>query len=152
MKRTLILLGAIALLALAACGSDDGGSEAATVSMDNGVLVDSNGAPLYTTDQEQRGKVACTGGCTAVWLPLDAAGEPTAGDGVSGKLGTVKRPDGGRQVTLDGRPLYRFAEDGEDGKATGDGLTDSFGGRQFTWQAVGDAEGGEGGGGGTYSY
>ena len=41
-----------------------------------------------------------------------SSGQPTAGDGVSGKLGIVKRPDGMRQVTLDGRPLYRFAEDG----------------------------------------
>ena len=37
----------------------------------------------------------CTGGCTQIWLPPDGdSGKPTAGDGVSGKLGTVKRPDG----------------------------------------------------------
>ena len=40
-------------------------------------------------------------------------------------------------MTLDGRPLYRFAEDSEHGKATGDGATDSFGGQQFTWHAEG---------------
>lgn len=161
MKVTLTLLAVLTALALAACGGNDdngGGSAAttssATVSMDGGTLVDSNGAPLYTSDQERSGQVMCTGGCVSIWLPLDASGQPTAGDGVSGKLGTVKRPDGTRQVTLDGRPLYRFAEDGDNGKATGDGVTDSFAGQQFTWHAEGDgaSDSGGGGGNGAYSY
>jgi len=100
--------------------------------------------------------VICKGGCTLIWLPLKApSGNPTAGDGVSGKLGVVKRPDGSRQVTLDGRPLYRFAEDGSDGKATGDGVADSFGGQKFTWNAEGTAKSSSGngtGGGSSYSY
>lgn len=161
MKLTLTALALTAAIALAACGgSNDSGDNAsaassdATVSMSDGTLVDSNGAPLYTSDQEKSGKVVCTGGCTSIWLPLAASGTPTAGDGVSGKLGTVKRPDGARQVTLDGRPLYRFAEDGMDGKATGDGVKDNFGGQQFTWHAEGSGASGSsgGGGGGTYSY
>ena len=165
MKVTLTLLAVLATLALAACGgsNDNGGgtSNAAatnsTVSMDNGTLVDSDGAPLYTSDQEKSGKVVCTGDCTSIWLPLTAPGTPTAGDGVSGKLGTVKRPDGAKQVTLDGRPLYRFAEDGTDGKPTGDGVKDDFGGQQFTWHLEGSAEasdtsGGGGSSGGSYSY
>ena len=41
-------------------------------------------------------------------------------------------PDGDQQVTLDGKPLYTFAQDGT-GEATGDGVTDSFGGTSFTW-------------------
>jgi predicted lipoprotein with Yx(FWY)xxD motif len=162
MKLTLTALALTAAIGLAACGgSNDSGDNAgaapsnATVSMDNGTLVDSDGAPLYTSDQEKSGKVVCTGGCTSIWLPLTASGTPTAGDGVSGKLGTVKRPDGARQVTLDGRPLYRFAEDGMDGKATGDGVKDSFDGQQFTWHVEGtgasESDGG-GSGGGTYSY
>ena len=91
-----------------------------------------------------------------IWPPLAApgSGQPTAGDGVSGKLGTIKRPDGASQVTLDGRPLYRFAQDGSSGKATGDGVTDSFGGRQFKWHAETDSgtSNSSGGGGNKYSY
>jgi predicted lipoprotein with Yx(FWY)xxD motif len=157
MKLTLSALLILALI-LSACGGDDGGDAtasagSATVSLDSGQLVDSTGAPLYSSDQEKSGKVTCTGTCTSIWLPLSAKGQPTAGEGVSGKLGVVKRPDGSRQVTLDGRPLYRFAEDGKDGKATGDGATDSFGGQQFTWHAEGDGgQSGMGGGGGSYSY
>jgi predicted lipoprotein with Yx(FWY)xxD motif len=162
MKLTLTALALTAAIALAACGgsNDNSGNASAapsnaTVSMDNGTLVDSNGAPLYTSDQEKSGRVVCTGGCTSIWLPLTASGTPTAGDGVSGKLGTVKRPDGAQQVTLDGRPLYRFVQDGMDGKATGDGVKDSFAGQQFTWHAEGSsASASDGGGnsGGTYSY
>lgn len=163
MKLSLTALTLLIAAVLAACGGSDngaatagGGSSSTTVSLDNGLLVDSSGAALYTSEQEKAGSVMCTGGCTQIWLPLKApgSGQPTAGDGVSGKLGTVKRPDGTRQVTLDGRPLYRFAEDTAKGKATGDNVSDSFGGRKFTWHAEGDSGsgGGNSGGGGSGSY
>ena len=162
MKLTLTGLALIAAVALAACGgsSNDGNAAASTgsttVSLDGSQLVDSQGAPLYSTEQEKGGTIACTGGCTSIWLPLAApgSGQPTAGDGVSGKLGTIKRPDGARQVTLDGHTLYRFAQDGSSGKATGDGVTDSFGGRQFKWHAETDSgtSNSSGGGGNNYSY
>jgi predicted lipoprotein with Yx(FWY)xxD motif len=158
MKLSLTIFSLGAVLLLAACGSSGGsdngtatassGSSTTTVSLDNGLLVDSSGAALYTSDQEKSGTVMCTGSCTQIWLPLAApsSGQPTAGDGVSGKLGTVKRPDGKRQVTLDGRPLYRFAQDSEKGKATGDNASDSFGGQKFTWHAEGDSSSGSGSG------
>ena len=148
-------------ISLAACGgSDDNAATAssttsATVSLDNRLAVDSTGAALYSSDQEKSGKVICTGGCIQIWLPLKApsSGQPTAGDGVSGKLGTVKRPDGTSQVTLDGRPLYRFAEDTDTGKATGDNVSDSFAGQKFTWHSEGDSGSSSGSGGsGAYSY
>jgi predicted lipoprotein with Yx(FWY)xxD motif len=159
MKLTLTALALITAVVLAACGgSSNNGNAAAstastTVSLDNGQLVDSSGAPLYSSDQEKSGKIVCTGGCVQIWLPLTAKGQPTAASNVSGKLGTVKRPDGSRQVTLDGRPLYRFAQDNGSGKATGDGATDSFGGQQFTWHAEGTAgKSSSGGGGNNYGY
>ena len=60
-------------------------------------------------------------------------------------------------ITLDGKPLYRFAEDTQKGKATGDNVSDSFGGQNFTWHAEGDSSGdsssgGSSGGGGAYNY
>ena len=158
MKLMVTSIALLLAVVLAACGSSDSGdatasSGSATVSSNDGQLVDSSDAPLYSSDQEKSGKVMCTGGCTTIWLPLKApSGNPTAGEGVSGELGVVKRPDGSRQVTLDGRPLYRFAEDGSDGKATGDNLTDSFSGQKFTWHAEGTAKSSSGGGGGAYSY
>jgi predicted lipoprotein with Yx(FWY)xxD motif len=155
-KLILTSLALVLAIGLAACGgsSNDNaatassGTPSTTVGLDNGLLVDSTGAALYTSEQEKSGTVMCTGGCTQIWLPLKApaSGQPTAGDGVSGKLGTVKRPDGARQVTLDGRPLYRFAEDTQKGKATGDNVSDSFGGQKFTWHAEGDASSSSGSG------
>ena len=52
------------------------------------------------------------------------------------KLGTIVRPDGKKQVTFDGKPLYRFAPDGSPGKVTGNGASDQFGSRNFTWHVV----------------
>jgi predicted lipoprotein with Yx(FWY)xxD motif len=166
MKLILTSLALVFAIALAACGGGNNDNSATasttpstTVGLSNGLLVDSSGAALYTSDQEKSGTVMCTGGCTQIWLPLAApsSGQPTAGDGVSGKVGTVKRPDGKRQVTLDGRPLYRFAEDSQSGKATGDNVSDSFGGQKFTWHAEGDSgsssgSGNSGGGGSSYGY
>jgi predicted lipoprotein with Yx(FWY)xxD motif len=161
MKQILIALALIAALAVVACGDDDDDSataastSGATVQMDGGTLVDSDGAALYTSDQETDGMVRCVEACAEIWVPLTAT-NPTAADDVSGKLGTVKRPDGARQVTLDGKPLYSFAEDSP-GEVTGDGFKDSFDGRDFTWSVVGSAQPSSGDSGNTsdspdYSY
>jgi Secreted repeat of unknown function len=49
----------------------------------------------------------------------------------------VRRDDtGDRQLTLDGAPLYTFTLDKAPGEVTGDDLTDSFGGVEFTWHAA----------------
>jgi predicted lipoprotein with Yx(FWY)xxD motif len=50
----------------------------------------------------------------------------------SGKLGTVKRPDGTRQLALGSRPLYTYVGDTQPGDAKGDGVT-AFGG---VWTAA----------------
>jgi predicted lipoprotein with Yx(FWY)xxD motif len=150
-SRILTLIGLTAALGLAACGgSDDSGATAAdspagsetvgvaTIGSAGEVLVDDSGAALYTADQEAGGKISCTGACESQWIPLTVQGssEPTASADVGGELGTVTRPDGSEQVTLDGTPLYTFADDGGPGKVTGDGLSDRFAGKRFTWHVV----------------
>jgi predicted lipoprotein with Yx(FWY)xxD motif len=151
-------------LALVACGGSDSGSGSGsgsatpTIGVDNvdgigAVLVDDQGAALYTADEEADGKIRCTGDCLGFWTPLPAGSPTTAADSVDGRLADIKRPDGTRQVTYDGRPLYRFTEDGGAGKVTGDGFKDSFDGTEFTWHAVttdGVSDGGGGSGG--YGY
>jgi predicted lipoprotein with Yx(FWY)xxD motif len=99
------------------------------------VLVDRSGKPVYTPDQEATGRIVCTGGCTAFWKPVAAAGGKPTGGAKVGKLGFIKRPDGTMQLTANGRPLYTFSEDSP-GKATGNGFTDDFGGHHFTWHVV----------------
>jgi predicted lipoprotein with Yx(FWY)xxD motif len=161
MRLLLTALALAAVLALGACGSDDdsdsgnsgNGGRSATVELDGDVLVDSNGAALYVSEQEDDGKVRCTDACAEIWLPLTAS-DPTAGSDVTGRLGVVERPDGARQVTYEGQPVYRFADDSGPGDVSGDGLSDSFAGQQFTWHVIGEqpATSGSSGGGGTYSY
>ena len=76
------------------------------------MLVDPTGHALYAADQETDGAVLCVDACTSIWRPLAAgAAMPSGTDGV-GTLGVVARPDGTKQVTVAGRPLYTFTQEG----------------------------------------
>jgi len=130
--------------------------QASDVSGVGPVLVDSSGRTLYFADQESDGTIKCVDACLGFWSPAKATGDlPSDIDG----LGTVTRDDtGAKQLTLDGAPLYTFKLDKSPGQATGDDLTDSFGGVSFTWHAAatdasaddtGDDSGGNDGG---YEY
>jgi predicted lipoprotein with Yx(FWY)xxD motif len=149
MKRLMTLGTTItAALAIAACGSNSGATSSTagskitdtTVSVRHlsgvgSVLVDHAGEALYTSDQEAGGKIVCNGACNAFWKPLTlGGGKPTASTG-AGQLGVITRPDGRRQVTVGGKPLYTFVEDSP-GKATGNAFTDDFNGHHFTWNVV----------------
>jgi predicted lipoprotein with Yx(FWY)xxD motif len=68
----------------------------------------------------------CSDICAVAWPPLllpEGRTAPLAGRGVrSSLLGTTIRSDGGRQVTYNGWPLYRWSNDASPGQATGQGL------------------------------
>jgi predicted lipoprotein with Yx(FWY)xxD motif len=89
------------------------------------VLVDgSNGMTVYTfsKDVKDSGTSACSGGCITTWpaLTVPAGGTPTAGAGVTGKLGTITRADDQTlQVTYNGLPLYHFSGDAAPGDSKG---------------------------------
>jgi predicted lipoprotein with Yx(FWY)xxD motif len=135
-------------VAIAACGGGSGSHSSASGSNANSdtvavqqlsgvgrVLVDQTGKALYSSNLEASGKVVCDGACNAFWKPLTLShGKPTASTD-AGTLGVIARPDGSRQVTDNGRPLYTFSEDSP-GKATGNGFTDDFAGHHFTWNLV----------------
>jgi predicted lipoprotein with Yx(FWY)xxD motif len=73
--------------------------------------------PVYTPshggDRSEHGiPRACRTLCAQFWPPVLTSGTPEAGPGVDQRaIGTVARPDGTRQVTYRGRPLFLFADD-----------------------------------------
>lgn len=98
------------------------------------VLVDSQGRTLYAFSKDTGKRSACTGACAKAWPPLlveNGEPEPSNGAGAS-RLGTITLPDGSRQVTYAGHPLYSFGGDKQPGEANGNGSS-AFGG---TWTAL----------------
>ena len=70
---------------------------------------------LYYWNVEKRagGKIRCVGACAKAWPPLYANGAvPRKIRGISGTFGTIRRPDGRRQVTHNGLAVYTYAHEG----------------------------------------
>lgn len=72
--------------------------------------------PLYYWNVEKRagGKIRCTGRCAVVWPPVyvpKGQTMPRRLAGVKGSFGTIRRPDGRRQVTHNGLALYAYHND-----------------------------------------
>ena len=87
------------------------GSEVLAASMDNDFSLLPHGRfPVYTLSNENG--QACQRFCALIWQPVLTSGRPEAGKGVDQEvLGFVVRPDGTRQVTYHGKPLYLFIKD-----------------------------------------
>jgi predicted lipoprotein with Yx(FWY)xxD motif len=93
------------------------------------VLTDAAGFTLYTFTADGRLASRCTGQCAARWRPVSSGGKPQAGTGVSAAdIGSIRRDDGGYQVTYRTAPLYYFAGDTKAGERNG-ADRDEFGGR-----------------------
>jgi predicted lipoprotein with Yx(FWY)xxD motif len=137
----------VTALALAACGDDDDdGDETAAAASSTApvatedidgtdVLVDPDGRALYVADQEQGGEVLCEASCAEIWDPLLLSELDADPASLGSGFADVERPDGGRQLTFEGAPLYSFTEEGP-GELTGDGVVDSFDDTEFSWSAA----------------
>jgi predicted lipoprotein with Yx(FWY)xxD motif len=137
----------LGLVALLGSGSDENrnataassGSGLVSVQSIDGtdVLADSEGRTLYSAEVERDGRIRCTGACESFWDPVEASATDaeSASADLGLELGVLERPDGGRQLTLDGRPLYTFTEEGP-GQLDGDGFVDDFEGTHFEWEAA----------------
>ena len=87
------------------------GATVLAASMDNDFSLLPHGSfPVYTSSHH--GARACQRTCALIWPPVLTAGRPVAGPGVNQHaLGVITRPDGTRQVTYQGKPLYLFIKD-----------------------------------------
>ncbi|MEO7981175.1 MAG: hypothetical protein ABI807_09830 [Sporichthyaceae bacterium] len=137
----------LAVALLAACGGSSGYGSAVTTSSPTSaqaaagggavhvarttagrVLVDGSGRTLYAFAADTKGHSTCTGSCAQYWPP-EAAGAMagTHPAGVIATLGSITRPDGSAQLTVDGFPAYTYAADTQPGQATGQGTNLSGG-------------------------
>jgi predicted lipoprotein with Yx(FWY)xxD motif len=113
-------------LSLAAAGpaSTSAGSSGALLKLGKvggvSVLTNTRGYTLYLFVPDPVGKSTCYGTCAAYWPPV--TGTPIAAAGVTGTLGTIRRTDGGKQVTYDGHPLYTYVGDSSPGQANGNNI------------------------------
>jgi predicted lipoprotein with Yx(FWY)xxD motif len=99
------------------------------------ILVNASGFTLYRFSRDPRNKDTCMGveNCAEIWPPLLTSGRPIAGSGVkSSLLSSIRLPNGRRQVTYAGHPLYMYSPSTERGETSYVGFS-SYGG---TWYAV----------------
>ena len=88
-----------------------GGSKVLAATMDNDFsLLPGGSFPVYTLSDKNA--KACRTDCALLWPPVLTSGQPKAAKGIDQHaLGVVVRPDGTRQVTYNGKPLYLFIQD-----------------------------------------
>jgi predicted lipoprotein with Yx(FWY)xxD motif len=84
------------------------------------VLTNAHGLTLYWFAPDTPATSACTGSCAVYWPPVP--GSPGAGPGVTGQLGTLRRPGGAVQATYDGHPLYTYVGDSGPRQTRGNNL------------------------------
>jgi predicted lipoprotein with Yx(FWY)xxD motif len=81
---------------------------------------------LFTNDTKDANSSVCNDACAATWpaLTLDSeTNELVAGQGLDqSKLSSFKRADGTTQITYNGWPLYKFANDAAPGDTQGQGV------------------------------
>ncbi|MET9229237.1 hypothetical protein [Lentzea sp. NPDC003310] len=92
------------------------------------VVADRERYTLYFTTADGPSRPTCLEAeCTLVWPPLLAQGGKFDAPGFDqALLGTTKRPDGLEQVTIAGKPVYRYVDDEQGGDTTGHGVDDKW--------------------------
>ena len=130
----------------------------AEVTPDGKVLANPHGMTVYyySKDKPGSGTSACTGTCAREWPPVNAPVQIPAGMTLPGPLGSITRPGGQRQLTINGYPIYRYAGDKAPGQASGNGIKGEWHVIKLTAASSdGSGSGGSGSGGsgsGGYGY
>ncbi|OKK22353.1 hypothetical protein AMK16_04170 [Streptomyces sp. CB00455] len=97
------------------------------------IIADAEGRTLYRFDKDSAWpmKFGCLDACLDTWKPAKPV-DKTKVTGISAELvGSVKRPDGSEQLTIDCWPVYLFTGDKEPGDINGHN-------KQGLWFAVTD--------------
>ena len=84
------------------------------------VLTNAKGFTVYWFGPDTPTTSKCYGSCAAYWPPVtDTA---AASHGMLGRVGTITRTDGSRQLTYNGHPLYTYIADTAPGLARGNNI------------------------------
>jgi predicted lipoprotein with Yx(FWY)xxD motif len=92
------------------------------------IIVNGKGFTVYVFSKDGRNKDICVtkSGCPGTWPPLTTKSKPIAGPGLKASLlKTIKLPNGKKQLTYAGHPLYRYSFD------SSRAATDYIGAHQF---------------------
>lgn len=101
----------------------DGAGTVEVAESDLGEILTSDGRTLYLFMPDNGSAPTCYDDCASAWPPLLAEGDVAVGEGLDAALfATAPRDDGGEQVTVDGWPLYFFANDAAPGDTNGQGV------------------------------
>jgi predicted lipoprotein with Yx(FWY)xxD motif len=117
MKRylaALIALGALVVAASAGAAAKKGTTIRLEKTSAGMMLTANNGFTLYQFSKDGKNKDNCfkNAECRSIWPAVTTKAKPVATRGVNAKLlGTIKLPNGSRQVTYAGHPLYRYSGD-----------------------------------------
>jgi predicted lipoprotein with Yx(FWY)xxD motif len=121
-----LAVAALALLAVAVAGARSAapaatgtGLKTATIGGET-VLTNARGFTLYSFAPDTPAASKCYGSCAAYWPPV--TGTATAVPGLPGRVGTITRSDGSRQLTYNGHRLYTYIGDSAPGQARGNNL------------------------------
>jgi predicted lipoprotein with Yx(FWY)xxD motif len=142
-KFILALAGsALAVVALAGCSSTAGtpttaasaspsmsaskapaaSPDAATATGKLGqIIVDGKGMTAYVWDKDtaNSGVSACTGPCATLWPAITATSATPTVTGITGTVAEITGVNGGKQITINGLPIYTFTKDAKPGDTNG---------------------------------
>jgi len=93
------------------------------------IVVNAKGRTIYRFEKDDNNppRTACVEDCLKTWQPVLAPNGVQVGDGIDDDLvGAITRPDGSKQLTLKGWPMYYFHKDLSLGQIAGHGVKDQW--------------------------
>lgn len=129
-----LTIAALVLLGVAAAGANPAAPAATGTATGTGtgtglktttiggttVLTNARGFTLYSFAPDTPAASKCYGSCAAYWPPV--TGTAAAGRGLPGRVATITRTGGARQLTYNGHPLYTYIGDSAPGQASGNNI------------------------------
>jgi hypothetical protein len=75
-------------------------------------------AYVWDKDTANSRRSACTGPCATLWPAITTSATPTI-NGITGMVATITGVNGGKQITINGLPIYAFSKDTKAGDTNG---------------------------------